>query len=151
MKFYSFSEPQCLSALHPFFLLYSSTLGCVFLPFTTRYAWIAVMQIQYLFVSEPPQNSWQRPNSNSNNNTELRYAWLSTNAHATALLQEHLQFMNQSYAALVALQIMKWVCTDAIYRPYLWDDISPVATVAFGGLSPPKQSSKFPKLKCETQ
>jgi len=55
VKFHSFSEPQNLCSLQPSFQLYSSTLGCAYLYLTTRAAWIAMMQIQYLFLSEPRQ------------------------------------------------------------------------------------------------
>ena len=53
--FHSFSEPQYLSSLLPSFQLYSSTLGCAYLYLTARAAWIEMMQIQYLFLSEPRQ------------------------------------------------------------------------------------------------
>jgi len=49
VKFHSFTDPQYLSPLQPSFQLYYSTLGCVYLYLTSRAAWIAVMQIQYLF------------------------------------------------------------------------------------------------------
>ena len=55
INFHSFSEPHNFSSLQPSFQLYSSTPGCAYLYLTTRAAWIAMMQIQYLFLSEPRQ------------------------------------------------------------------------------------------------
>jgi len=55
VKFHSFSELQYLSPLQPSFQLHSSTLGCAYLYLTTRVARIAILHIQYLFLSEPRQ------------------------------------------------------------------------------------------------
>jgi len=55
VNFHSFSEPQYLASLQPSFQLYSSTYGCAYLHLTTQAGWIAMMQIQYLFLSEPSQ------------------------------------------------------------------------------------------------